>query len=135
MKLVPYLNFYGQCEEAMNFYKDVLGGEVLGIHRFGDSPMSVDENMKSKIMHMGIKFGDNILYASDGMESKPVEGNRYTLSINIDSPSEAEKVFSKLSEGGNITMPIQATFWAERFGMFKDKYGVTWMINCEKPRG
>lgn len=139
MKLVPYLNFYGQCEEAMNFYKDVLKGEVLGVHRFGDSPMPIDDNiddsMKSKIMHMAIKFGDNLLYASDGMETKAVDGNRYTLSINTDAPEEAEEIFKKLSEGGNVIMPIQATFWAERFGMLKDKYGVSWMLNCEKKRG
>lgn len=134
MKLVPYLNFFGQCEEAMNFYKDVLKGEVLGIHRFGDSPMPVDEKDKSKIMHMAIKFGDNILYASDGMGTAPVDGNRYTLSINTDSPEEAERIYNALAESGEMTMPVQATFWAERFGMLKDKYGIAWMLNCEKKK-
>ena len=133
MKLSPYILFSGNAEEAVNFYAEVLSGEVLMISRFADSPQPVDEDWKQKIMHARIAFGkDNILMISDGFKGydAPKESN-IQLSIEIDSVEEINAVFEKLSAGGEVKMALQDTFWGARFGMLKDKFGISWMLNHE----
>lgn len=130
----PYLNFNGNCEEAINFYKDVLGGELLFMQRYGESPMAgmADDN---KVMHCTLKIGDTHIMASDNPQDQPAStGSNISLAIGMNDPAGAEKMFEKLSDGGNVTMPMQETFWAERFGMLTDKFGINWMFNCEKPQ-
>jgi PhnB protein len=129
----PYLNFNGNCEEAINFYKDVLGGELLFIQRYGESPMSgmADDN---KVMHCTLKIGDSHIMASDNPEGQPASvGSNISLAIGSNDPAGAESMFNKLADGGSVTMPMQQTFWAERFGMLTDKFGINWMFNCDKP--
>ena len=132
----PYIAFKGNCEEAINFYKDKLGAEVLFSQTYGDSPMSehVTAENKGKIMHTSIKIGDSVVMACDNVfEENPTNvGNNISLAIGGNDPAEADKMFEQLAEGGKVTMPMQETFWAERFGMLTDKFGINWMFNCEK---
>ena len=132
MKLNPYLNFAGNAEEALNFYKDALGGEILQIGRYGESPMPSDEDYKNKIMHARLVFDDNLIMVSDVFKGQEVStrGN-ITLSVDVEDISKMEGVFGKLSAGGKVTMALQDTFWGARFGMLVDKFGVPWMFNCE----
>ena len=122
MQLNPYLFFNGNCEEALNFYKECLGGEFESINRFKDGPeemggMKVPENFKEKVMHMTWRFDGNVVMASDGFE-KVTDGGSVTLSVTVDNVDGMDTVFNKLSEGGQVTMPLQDTFWGARFGMF-----------------
>jgi PhnB protein len=132
MKLITYLTFAGQCEEALNFYKEALGAEILQVSKMGDSPMEVPENLKDKIMHARLQIGENVLYMSDTFDPSSLnQGNNVSLSIQIDDTTQLEKLFTRLSAGGTVTMSLQDTFWGARFGMFVDKFGIHWMMNCE----
>ncbi len=133
MTLTPYINFEGNAEEALNFYKDVFNGEIVRISRYGDSPMPVDENWKNKLIHARLEFGDNMLYISDGPKDFKVQADgNIQLSIEIPDENKIEEVFNKMAEGGKITMPFADQFWGAKFGMLTDKFGVDWMFNCEK---
>ena len=132
MKLITYVTFGGQCEEAINFYKEALGAEVLLVSRMGDSKMEVAEVLKNKIMHDRLRIGENELYMSDTFEPSSVkQGNNISLSIQIDDTVQLEKLFNSLSAGGTVKMPLEDTFWGARFGMFVDKFGIHWMMNCD----
>jgi PhnB protein len=140
-KINAYLTFENQTEVAFNFYKSVFGGEFVdGIHKFRDMPDNekLSETDKEKVMHVTLKFGENVLMASDMLDTpdcpKPIIGNNISLSINTDSKDEADKLFSGLSDGGTVTMPIADTFWGAYFGMFTDKFGINWMINFDYPK-
>ncbi len=132
--LNPYISFKGDCEQAINFYKDALGAEILYISRVGDSPMK-GMAPDDAIMHCTLKIGKTHLMACDNMSpDHPVTvGNNITLSIGTSDIAAAETSFNKMAEGGTVTMPMQPTFWAERFGMLTDKFGINWMFNCDKP--
>jgi len=132
MKLITYLHFNGQCEEALNFYKTCFRGTILQFSRMGDSPMPVPESHKNKIMHARLKFGDNVIYLSDTLAgNERTVGNNISLSLEINPPTKMDDLFARLSEGGKIIMPLQDTFWNARFGQFVDKFDVHWMMNCE----
>jgi PhnB protein len=132
----PYILFKGNCREAIDFYKKALDAEVLFTQTVGESPMS-NMGPADKIMHCSIKVGNSTVMMSDDMRpdsnSAAAEGN-ISLAIGASDPEQAKKVFDNLSEGGSVTMPIQKTYWAEAFGMLKDKFGINWMVNCEAPR-
>jgi PhnB protein len=132
MKLNPYLHFAGNAEEVLHFYQSVLGGEITMLSRYGDSPMPTDEDWKQKIMHSRLVFDGNLVMISDSFKERPVntEGN-IQLSIEIESVEKINEVFPKMAEGGTITMELQDMFWGARFGMLKDKFGVSWMFNHE----
>lgn len=130
----PYISFPGNCEEAINFYKDSLGAEVAYIERYEGSPME-GKGPGDKIMHCTIKIGDTHVMACDNMspDHPTTVGNNISLAIGSDDTAKAEDMFAKMSEGGSVTMPMQETFWAERFGMLTDKFGINWMFNVDKP--
>ena len=132
MKLTPYLNFEGNAQEALDFYTNALGGQIVYMQRYGDSPMPGDEDYKNKVMHARLQFGDNMIMVSDAMKGYEVstKGN-IQLSMEMDSVSQLEEVFNKIAEGGKITMPLADQFWGARFGMLQDKFGVSWMFNCD----
>ena len=132
MKLNPYLHFDGDAEDALNFYKDALGGEIIMISRYGDSPMPSDEDWKNKLMHSRLLFDGNLIMISDAFKGNMAkkEGN-VQLSVEVESIDRINEVFSKMAEGGKVTMELQDTFWGARFGMLKDKFGVDWMFNHE----
>lgn len=133
-----YLNFNGNCEEAFTFYKSVIGGEFAHIGRFKDIPAMegmppLQKEMEDKIMHVSLPVShETMLMGSDtGGEWAPAfkQGNNFSISINTDSKNEADQLFSGLSAGGNITMPLNHTFWGDYFGMFTDKFGINWMVS------
>jgi PhnB protein len=139
----PYLMFNGNCLEAFNFYKSVFGGEFITIQKFKDLPPSedfkIDTKLGDRIMHISLpinKEKDNVLM---GCDSNPEYGevpvvSNVTLSFSADSKSIADKVFSSLSEGGKVSMPLADTFWGSYFGMCEDKFGTSWMVSFDKSK-
>ena len=132
MQLITYVSFAGNCEEALNFYKEVLDGEILQISYMGDGQMEVPETLKDKVMHARLQIGENVLYMSDTFDPSAIkQGNNISLSLQIGDTAKLEKLFKKLSESGTVKMPLEDTFWGARFGMFVDKFGIHWMMNCQ----
>ena len=133
----PHINFNGNAEEAFNFYKSVFGGEFAMIMRFKDmvSPENpVSENEANKIMHIALPIGKNILMANDVPEimGRTNENeNRSKISVSAESKEEADKIFNGLSAGGQIEFPIGDSPWGSYFGMFRDKYGIEWMVDFD----
>ena len=126
--LSPYLHFNGNCKEAMEFYKSVLGGE-LKISTYADMPDSLPEH-KDRIMHAELRNGSLSFMASDGQPGVNVPfGDNIDMSIIGSDEPKITEYFNKLSEGGKVEMPLAKQFWGDTFGMFKDKYGVNWMFN------
>lgn len=133
----PHINFNGNAEEAFNFYKSIFGGEFIKIIRFKDiasSELPVAENEANKIMHIALSFGKNSLMANDVPESMGQVNeneNRSKIFISTESREEADKLFSGLSVGGNIEFPIGDSPWGTYFGMFRDKFGIEWMVDFD----
>jgi PhnB protein len=127
-----YLSFGGNCREAMTFYQHCFGGD-LEIKTFGDAPGDMMPGaQKDQVMHAKLSNGGLLLMASDGLQEIPVKGNQINLNINCSSEKEINSFFEKLSEGGNVSMPLADQFWGARFGMLIDKFGIAWMLNWEK---
>jgi PhnB protein len=132
MKLIPYLNFQGNTEEVMNHYKEIFNGTIHDVSRFGDGNFPMPEEQKSKIMHARLTFGDNMLMFSDGMPGSAItHGDGIHLSIGLTDEAQARSIFDQLAEGGNVKMPMEKQFWGALYGQVIDKYGISWMINCE----
>lgn len=131
-----YLAFPGTCEEALGFYKKSLGGDILSMQRFENTPMeNTTDADKKKIMHAEFKSDDIYFMASDSMPAYPItSGNNVTLSLNFTDEKDQETTFNNLAAGGRINMPLQDTFWGAKFGMLTDKFGINWMLNCEKQK-
>src|SRR5438270_9823400 len=134
MQLNAYLHFNGQCETAFKFYEQALGGKIVVMSHFAGTPAEnhVPPEMRNSIIHARIQIGDTVLMGSDAPPERYRAPGGYALSLACSSPAEAEKAFHGLAENGQIDMPIGKTFFAERFGMLKDRFGVAWMIICEK---
>ena len=133
MKIDPYLTFPGTCEQAMGFYAQVLDGQIVMLTRFGDTP-GCEELPPEGVMHARLVFGDQVLMASDNHPAHPYEGIKgCSISLNVDSPEQATRVFQALGEVGQVQMPLAETYWARSFGMLTDRFGVPWMVNCAKP--
>ncbi len=141
IKLNPYLNFMGRTEEAFNFYKSVFGGEFVMLQRFKDVADLPEKDKMSeadlnKIMHVALKIGNNILMATDALESAGhtvTFGNNVSLSLSVDSKEEADRLFNTLQKkGGSAAMPMTEMFWGAYFGMVDDAFGVKWMISFDK---
>ncbi len=130
-----YLNFDGNCRQAMEFYQRCLGGELFTM-AFSEMPGELPKQMqqaKDRLVHASLAKGSLRLMASDtmpGTEFRP--GNNFAIHIQCDSPAEADKLFAAFSEGGKPIMPLQETFWAARYGMLVDQFGIHWMFNVEK---
>ena len=133
MHIEPYLDFNGRCEEALEFYKRVLGAEVTALMRFSDSPHPhppgmVPPGAENKVMHTEFRVGGSKLLASDGRCLGKPNFQGVSLSLTAATPGEAERVFAALGDGGQAQMPLTETFFAKRFGMVADRFGVSWMI-------
>jgi PhnB protein len=135
MQINPYLSFDGQCEAAFKFYAKVLRGEIVAMLSHAGTPAEahVAPEWRDKIMHARLQVGDAVLMGSDNPPEHFQKMQGCSVSLQVEKPAEAERVFKELSEKGTVALPIQETFWAQRFGMLVDRYGVPWMINCEKP--
>ncbi len=134
MELNPYLNFNGQCEAAFKFYEKCLGGKIEMMMRFADSPMAdqVPPQMRDKIVHVRMIAGGKVLMGSDAPPEHFEKPQGFSVSISVNDPAQAERIFNALAEKGTIRMPLQQTFWAIRFGALVDQFGIPWMINCEQ---
>lgn len=133
MQLNPYLIFNGQCEAAFKFYEERLGGKILVMLTHGSSPMAEQgpPEWRNKIMHARLTVGDAVLMGSDSPPDHFEEMKGFYVALNTEAPVDAERIFHALAENGKVRMPLQETFWAARFGMLVDQFGVPWMINCE----
>lgn len=132
MKLTPYIHFGGNAREALDFYKKALNGEIQQLGTYGESPMPGDDDYKDKVIHARFVFDGNMIMVSDVFKGQQVSTNgNVQLSIDVEDVNKLNDVFSKMAEGGKITMELQDTFWGARFGMLIDKFGVSWMFNCE----
>lgn len=128
----PYLFFGGRCEEALEFYKQAIGAEIEMVMRYNESPEppppgAVPEGYENKVMHASFRVGESLVMASDGCGEAPgFQG--FSLSIAVETEAQADRVFTALAEGGEVTMPLGKTFWSPRFGMLADRFGIGWMI-------
>jgi len=124
-----YLDFDGRCDEALEFYRTAVGAEVLALHRFKDAPPGVcPPGNENKVMHASFRVGASTLHATDGGHSKGHGFQGFSLSLTVEDDAKAEKLFTALSDGGQVTMPLSKTFFASSFGMLADRFGVSWMI-------
>ncbi|HEX6628801.1 MAG TPA: VOC family protein [Gemmatimonadaceae bacterium] len=137
MEVSAYVSFKGDCEEAFKCYEDELGAKPGLLFRYADTPMAdvVPEGWEKKIMHGSIRIAGKLLEGADVPPEQYEKPQGFSLSLNVTSADEAEKVFKKLGSGGRVVYPIEKTFWAERFGMLVDRFGIPWMISCETPGG
>ncbi|MDP4125714.1 MAG: VOC family protein [Bacillota bacterium] len=134
--LIPYLTFNGNCEDAVKFYQTVLGGESQILH-FSDAPPNpahpVPENVKNLVMHAELRKNGHVIRFSDTFPGTPYNaGDNISFSLEFDTNDETKTVFEALSEGGQIQMELQETFFSPLFSKFTDKYGVTWMVSCKQ---
>jgi PhnB protein len=136
---VTYLSFDGRCEEAFKRYEKVFKGKIAMMMRHSDAPpgSGVPQNSETanRIMHARLEVGGRLLMGGDAPAHSSSRPQGFCVSVAVDDPAEAERIFSQLSESGAIVMPIAETFWAQRFGMVTDEFGTPWMVNCEKPIG
>jgi PhnB protein len=134
MQFNPYLSFNGRCRAAFEFYEKCFGGKIVEMVTNGESPMAaqIPPESHNRIMHARLTVGDRTIMGSDVPAEHYQEAKGISVLISIDEPAESERLFAALSENANITMPIQQTFWATRFGTLTDQFGTPWMINCEQ---
>jgi PhnB protein len=134
MRINPYLEFNGQCEEAFKFYERCFNGKIEMMMTHAESPMAdkVPVEWRNAILHARIVIGDRELLGSDRPPQDYKAPQGISVMLEIKDPVEAERVFHALEEKGTVRMPFQETFWAQRFGMVVDRYGIPWLINCEK---
>ncbi|CAN5787272.1 VOC family protein [soil metagenome] len=132
MQLSPYLSFNGQCEAAFKFYQQCLGGNIQAMMAWGDSPMAdqVPSEWRDKIIHATLIIGETALLGADAPPDRYETPRGFSVTIQINDPAEADRIFHALAENGTVQMPIQQTFWAALFGMCVDRFGIPWMVNC-----
>jgi PhnB protein len=135
MQLNTYLNFNGECEAAFKFYERCFGGKIQMMMTHGESPMAqqTPPEWHTKIMHATLAVGGGVLMGSDAPPQSYEKPQGFFAQIDIGNPAGAERLFQALSENGTVQMPLQQTFWAARFGMLVDQFGIPWMINCGQP--
>jgi PhnB protein len=131
----PYLNFDGQCAEAFRFYERVLGGRIEAMMTHGESPIAgeVPSEWHDRVLHARLAVGDQVLMASDSPPEQYQKPQGLYVSLQVEKPADAERIFRALAENGTVTMPFEKTFWAAGgFGMLVDRFGTPWMINCDQ---
>jgi PhnB protein len=126
-----YLFFNGRCEEALEFYRSALGAQVEMFSRFKDAPEPgmAQPGMENKVMHASFRVGETLVMASDGRGGGQLRFEGFSLAITVPDEEKADKTFNALADGGKITMPLEKTFWAPKFGMVEDRFGVGWMVS------
>lgn len=134
MKLNSYLTFNGQCEAAFKFYEQCLGGKIVAMVTHVGTPAEeqVPAEWRNKILHARLIVGDEVLMGSDAPPDRYEESKGFSVTVGINDPTDAERIFDALAKNGTVKMPIQKTFWAVRFGMLVDQFGIPWMVNCEQ---
>ncbi len=134
MQLNSYLTFNGQCEAAFKFYEQCLGGKIVAMLTHAGTPAEeqVPSEWRNKILHARLSVGDSALMGSDAPPERYEEPRGFSVQLAIGDPLDAERIFHALAKNGTVRMPIQKTFWAARFGMLVDQFGIPWMFNCEQ---
>jgi len=135
MRLNPYLSFDGQCQAALTFYERCLGGKVVYMMTYAQSPTAseVPPEWGNKICHATFAVGDQTIGAADAPPASYQTPQGFSLMLHLDGAAEADRIFAMLAENGVVQMPIQQTFWAARFGVLTDQFGTPWIIQCDKP--
>ncbi len=134
MNLIPHLNFNGNCKEAFEFYAKLLDGEIKFRMTWGEVPGAADQfppETHKLIMHTTIEVDGDFIMGADSPPGRYTEPKGITVSIGVNDRSKGEKIFNALSEGGQVTMPFEPTFWSPGFGMCVDRFGIPWMVNTE----
>ena len=133
MQINPYLSFRGDCEAAFAFYARTLGGEVGAIFHYGGSPQAGDvpADWSDKVMHGSVIVAGQVLMGGDIPPDRYEQPKGFSLSINLKSTLEAERIFNELAKDGSVVVPLEQTFWAALFGMVVDRFGIPWLVNCE----
>ena len=134
MQINPYLDFNGECEAAFKFYEQVLGGTITFMMTWGESPIAdqFPSESHNSIMHATLAIGDGVLMGADAPPDGYQQPTGIQVALHVKEIGEGERIFNALAEGGTVQLPFQQTFWAERFGMCVDQFGIPWMVNCEQ---
>jgi PhnB protein len=135
VRVNPYLTFNGNCAEAFRLYEKVLGGKIDSLMTHRESPIAdqVPADWGDRVLHARLVVGDTVLMASDSPPQHYTKPSGLHVSLQLEDPVEADRIFYALADQGSVTMPIDKTFWAERFGMLVDRFDIPWMINCGQP--
>jgi PhnB protein len=128
-----YLSFRGECEEAFTFYEECLDGKKGELFRYAGTPLAeqVPADWQNKVMHGSLAIGGQVLMGGDVAPHRYEKPKGFSLSLQIESPTQAERIFELMARDGTVVMPLEKTFWAARFGMLVDRFGIPWLINCE----
>ena len=134
MQVSVHLTFNGNCQEAMEFYCKLMNGEILSMTTFGETPAGpgVPDDWQGKVVHGTMSLGDIAVATADIPPERYQSPQGINMFIEIENPDEASRVFARLAEGGEVQMPIQETFWAKRFGVVVDRFGIPWEVNCSQ---
>jgi PhnB protein len=137
METTPYLTFGGQCRAAFERYAEILGGTIELMMDHGSSPIAeqTPKEWHAKIMHARLRAGTALLMGSDAPPEHYAKPQGISVSLAVEKVADAERIFAALADGGSVTLPLQPMFWAERFGMCVDRFGIPWMVNCEGAAG
>jgi PhnB protein len=132
MQMNAYLSFNGECEAAFKFYEECLDGKIGEIFRYAGTPLAeqVPAEWQNKVMHGSLAIGDDVLMGGDVAPERYEKPKGFSLSLQMKSTTQAEHIFQLLAKDGTVVMPLQETFWAARFGMLVDRFGIPWLINC-----
>ena len=135
MQMNAYLSFRGDCEAAFEFYAECLGGKVGQVFRYAGTPLAeqVPAGWQDRVMHTSLEVGGHVLMGGDVAPDRYEKPAGFSLSLHMDSTTQAERIFHRLALGGTVVMPLERTFWAARFGMLVDRFGIAWLINCGEP--
>ena len=135
MNTSTHLHFQGNCREAFRFYAEALGGRIVFAMTYGESPAAehTPAGMREQIIHARLDLGEQFLLGCDTSADRYQAPQGFNVMVAVEQPDEAERIFSALTDNGTVTMPLQETFWARRFGMCTDRFGIPWMVNCAKP--
>ena len=134
MKTSTHLNFDGRCAEAFDHYAQCLGGRIMMLTKHGETPMAeqVGPDWRDKVVHAELAFGDQLLMGSDVPPVMYEAPRGFAVQLELDDIAAGERIFAALADGGNVGMPFAETFWAKRFGMVTDRFGIPWMLNCQR---
>lgn len=134
MQLSPHLTFGGQCEAAFKFYERALGGKIVTMLTYGNSPMAeqVPSGWRGKIVHASLTAGETVLTGADVLPEHYVQPQGLYVLVGVDDPVDAERIFHALAENGEVRMAVQETFWSSCFGVLVDQFGIPWEISCEQ---
>jgi PhnB protein len=133
MQMNAYLSFSGECEAAFKFYEECLDGKIGEIFRYAGTPLAeqVPADWQNKVMHGSLAIGGHVLMGGDVAPDRYEKPKGFSLSLQMKSTTQAERIFRLLAKDGAVVMPLEKTFWAARFGMLVDRFGIPWLINCE----